>query len=337
MKEVQKARYNVLDTQMSSFSRQPTTRKAVDGITTVIERNVLLESQLQNAKDAHSKYDSLLEAHTHLQAEYRIAKRDQIQLEELRYDIKTKRNTSDQENNCLERRLEASENVAKTDRSQLREASIRQSDLMNLNYKLKRDNLKLARGSIGFKEIEEYLRLTTATSDQPTDSWGLRENHFTLGVSDKKPERAYEIVQETHKDLKSKLQQANLKVYEMQQKLSEPQEFEASSTILDSRPYKFNLRPLDIGRAGRSASDLDKMEFVDLTRTEPAQGRAILQRGVDRRPTHDAGATCITDSSASTATGTDASTTSLTRVTVAYSCTTCDRCEWKHSERNGSD
>jgi hypothetical protein len=252
MNEVQKARYNVLDTQMSSPSRQSTTRKAADGITTIIERNVLLESQLQNAKDAHSKYDSLLEAHIHLQAENRIAKTNQIRLEKLRDDIEIERSTSEREKNWLERRLEASENVAKLDRSQLRVASIRQSELMNLNYKLKRDNLKLVRGNISFKEIEEYLRLPTANLDQPTNSRGLPENYFTLGASYKKLERVHEVEQEAHKVLKSRLQQANLKVYEMQQKLSEPQDFEAGSSILDSRPYKFNLRLFDIGRAGRS-------------------------------------------------------------------------------------
>lgn len=90
-------------------------------------------------------------------SKHQTAQEVQLQLERARDDVEVKRNISGREKEWLERRLEESENVAKMVRTGSREAYNQQHDLMNLNYKLKRDNLKLARSKMSAKEIEEYL------------------------------------------------------------------------------------------------------------------------------------------------------------------------------------
>lgn len=69
------------------------------------------------------------------------------------------------------------------------------------------------------------------------------------------------------------------------------------------------------------------MEYVDLTNTEPAQGRAIAQRGVDRGPGHDTEATCVAGPNSSDSMGTGdsaASSTTAEATTVTCSGTASD-------------
>jgi hypothetical protein len=255
MKEVQKARYNVLETRFSSLSSQKTAPKSDPWASAIIVKNGMLEKQLQDAKGAYSKYVSLLQAHAKLQADLKSAQEIQKQLVRSRDEMEIERNSSKREKKWLESRVEEMEHETKMVRNRCTEASRWQQDLSNLNYKLKSDNAKLVGSHKGAKEIqiylggkvndlsEQYKQSIAANNKLRCDHDTLQNDHATLRASHEKLEKAweklekaYEIAQKAHKVLENRLQKANLTTFGLEKRLNEIQGLDTWSNTLVRQP-----------------------------------------------------------------------------------------------------
>ena len=88
-----------------------------------------------------------------------------MQLEQSRNQMRVEKYTLEHEKDWLERRLEESDRRVYWAHHGSKDDCKQRQDLMNLNYRLKRDTVKMARDKMSAKKVEEYAMQSIDTLD----------------------------------------------------------------------------------------------------------------------------------------------------------------------------